>query len=203
MQIEELQSSATLALWHDGEESRITYALPFYRQPWRDLFASLAWADLSRRRGLLIGRPADYLRTLHGFWIDASPESHVAAFVNALDFLVPDGTTVLAAEEGRVIAVIDGNDRWGPSPEFANCMNYVRVQHRYGEWSEYIHLKKGSVTHRGLQVGTWVRRGQPIGTVGKTGWTDRDHLHFGVFRTDHNQQNPFGFKGLVVKFEAQ
>lgn len=50
-----------------------------------------------------------------------------------------------------------------------------------------------------IEIGQYVKKGQPIGIVGKSGWTDRDHLHFIVYRKDKNF--PFGFKSLKIKFE--
>jgi murein DD-endopeptidase MepM/ murein hydrolase activator NlpD len=50
-------------------------------------------------------------------------------------------------------------------------------------------------------IGSIVKTGQPIGFVGKTGWTDRDHLHFIVFRLEKdNPENSFGFRSLEIKF---
>ncbi|MEK7173936.1 MAG: hypothetical protein AAB710_02535 [Patescibacteria group bacterium] len=60
-----------------------------------------------------------------------------------------------------------------------------------------------SVTNLGLQIGSRVVQGQVVAIVGKTGWTDRDHLHFIVFRHDDDPDKPIPnahFKSLKVKF---
>ena len=88
----------------------------------------------------------------------------------------------------------------GDDPEFRDQLNYLTIRHENGEFSQYCHLAKGSVSAMGLRKGSIVQQGQQIATVGKTGWTDRDHLHFVVFRADSNK---FGFKSLKVRFTEE
>ncbi|MDD3774177.1 MAG: M23 family metallopeptidase [Patescibacteria group bacterium] len=61
-------------------------------------------------------------------------------------------------------------------------------------------LAKNSVSRNGLKIGDKVKKGQVIARTGKTGWTDRDHLHFIVFRLDNQIGNNHGFKSLKPKF---
>ncbi|KKT29210.1 hypothetical protein A3G55_02635 [Candidatus Giovannonibacteria bacterium RIFCSPLOWO2_12_FULL_44_25] len=141
------------------------------------------------------------MRKIGPFLTAISPHSHKGPFRWAIDFLVPDGTIVLAAENGKVIELKENSNKWGASPKFRDLLNFVTVQHKDGEYSQYCHLSKLSVSNAGLRIGSLVKKGQTIATVGKTGWTDRDHLHFIVFRGDADPKNSFGFKSLRVKFE--
>jgi len=150
---------------------------------------------------LIHGVPKDELYERDVFWCAKSPQSHMGPFLNAVDFLVPDGTPVLAAAEGEIIEVVEGNTKWGDGDQYRDTLNFMTLEHRFGELTQYCHLVKSSVTALGLRVGSKVKQGQHIATVGKTGWTDRDHLHFLAFRDDRrNQENPFGSKSLIPRF---
>jgi murein DD-endopeptidase MepM/ murein hydrolase activator NlpD len=61
-------------------------------------------------------------------------------------------------------------------------------------------LATQSFRQTGLKVGNFVKKGQQIARVGKTGWTDRDHLHFLVFKVEKLEGNPYGFYSLKVRF---
>jgi murein DD-endopeptidase MepM/ murein hydrolase activator NlpD len=122
-------------------------------------------------------------------------------FLNVVDFLIPDGTPVLAAQEGKIVELVEHNTEWGDGDKYRDTLNFMTLVHQSGELTQYCHLAKGAVSALGLQVGSGVKQGQRIATVGKTGWTDRDHLHFLAFRYDkRNPDNPFGFKSLVPRF---
>jgi murein DD-endopeptidase MepM/ murein hydrolase activator NlpD len=180
-------------LW-DNEKSKLTYNIPL------PLDEELA------RTGdkLAFDIPDEERMRIGPYTTLPSAESHQGPFKQAIDFAVLDGTPVFAAQGGEVFAIEDSNTRYGPSPEFANSLNYITIRHSNGEFSEYAHLGKDSVSNLGLRVGSSVEKGQKIGTVGKTGWTDRDHLHFLVFRLDAgttSHPNLSGFKSLVPSFE--
>lgn len=130
--------------------------------------------------------------------IENSPESHIGPFKNALDFMVPDGTLVLTAADGIIFELEDESSSWGNGPEFRDYLNYLTLAHKNGEYSQYCHLALNSVSKLGLKVGSRVKRGEIIGVVGKTGWTDSDHLHFVVYKVD--EKSLFGFKSVVPKF---
>ena len=135
-----------------------------------------------------------------------------------VDFLVPEGSSVLAAADGVVAVIVQHNQEGGPTEGYAPLMNYLTIDHGNGEFSQYCHLAPHSVSKHHIRVGSLVRAGQTIAEVGMTGWTDRPHLHFLVFRADlpipapvrpthhHSpaqqcgipQGNPDGFKSLKV-----
>jgi len=72
--------------------------------------------------------------------------------------------------------------------------NYVVIRHAGGEFSQYAHMKQGSVR---VKVGDTVTRGQVIGQLGHTGNTTEPHLHFQL--TDG--QDPMYSRGLPIVFK--
>jgi hypothetical protein len=145
---------------------------------------------------LLKDIPEDHIFKIGGFWCSKSPESHIGPFRHAIDFLMADGTPILAACDGTIIEIVEHFNTWGNGPEYADTLNYVTIQHTTSEFSQYCHLMKDSVP-KGIHVGSSVNRGDMIGKVGKTGWTDRDHLHFLVFE---GHPNKFGFRSLKIQW---
>ena len=82
-----------------------------------------------------------------------------------VDFLVPTGTSVKAAEAGHVVAA-----GWGGSYGYQ-----VVIRHADGRYTQYGHLSAISV-----RVGQSVSTGQRIGRSGSTGNVTGPHLHFEV-----------------------
>lgn len=107
----------------------------------------------------------------------ASP-AHVGKLRNAIDFMAPVGTPVLAAAEGMVMYAKDDSKSGGPSIEYWHESNFVVIAHTNGEFSRYDHLRPGSAL---VKENEQVARGQQIAEVGMTGFTYLPHLHFQVF----------------------
>ncbi len=126
-----------------------------------------------------------------------SPMTHRDAQRHAIDFLVPVGTPVYAAQAGFIEALADEHTKHGPGPQYAQFANYVTLRHENGDCSQYLHLQPGGASNFGLRLRHPVRRGQRIGTVGLTGQTDRPHLHFLVFR---GQLGPAGYQSLKIRW---
>ena len=84
---------------------------------------------------------------------------------DGIDIPARPGTPILAVRSGRVIfsGVIRG---------FGNT---VTIDHGNGFVTRYSHNSTNLV-----KKGAWVRRGQPVAKVGKTGRTNCHHLHFSV-----------------------
>lgn len=143
--------------------------------------------------------PEERLYRLGPFYCDTSPDTHHGRFLNAIDFIVRDGSYVHAARGGILIDVVEEHDVYGDDPSYADSLNYVTIDHEDGLFSQYAHLEKGSVQRQGVYVGKRVVRGQVIGVVGKTGWVNfedmGDHLHFMVFRELRNS-----FESVPVTF---
>ncbi len=72
--------------------------------------------------------------------------------------------------------------------------NYVILRHAGGEYSQYAHLKQGSVK---VKAGDKVTRGQVIGQLGHTGNSTEPHLHFQL--TDG--PDPMYSRGLPIVFK--
>ena len=82
-----------------------------------------------------------------------------------VDFAAPEGTPVVAVNDGRVAAVA----------EYFFPGRLVLIDHGLGLYTLYFHLRDALVTD-----GDRVTRGQSIGTVGATGRATGPHLHFGA-----------------------
>jgi murein DD-endopeptidase MepM/ murein hydrolase activator NlpD len=107
-----------------------------------------------------------------------SSPAHVGKLRNAIDFLVPEHTPVLAATKGIVTYVKDDSNIGGPSPVYWNYTNFIAIMHANEEYSRYDHLAPQSSR---IRLGQAVSEGQVIAEVGMTGYTFRPHLHFQVF----------------------
>ncbi|MGD0328667.1 MAG: M23 family metallopeptidase [Minisyncoccia bacterium] len=192
MDIKDLGKWAASPLW-DGETSLGSYIYPLRIK-----------SAIARKEGerLSIGIPPDEIYRLRHFFCAKSPGSHISCFAEAIDFLVPDGTSVLAAAKGMVIEVQNHSQQWGPTEEFRDYLNYITIEHDSGEYTQYCHLGQFSVAKNNLRIGSRVNRGQQIAVVGKTGWTDRDHLHFVVFKLVKNE-SPFPIKSLKPRFKTK
>lgn len=56
--------------------------------------------------------------------------------------------------------------------------NYVTIKHNTGLYSNYYHMKDGSVV---VKKGQEISKGSKIGYMGSTGNSTGNHLHFGVY----------------------
>jgi murein DD-endopeptidase MepM/ murein hydrolase activator NlpD len=99
----------------------------------------------------------------------------------AVDFAMPEGTTVRAARSGQVIEYRDDSNVGGDSRDFEHDANEVVISHGDGTYANYVHLKEHGVL---VKLGQKVSVGTPIGLSGNTGWSSRPHLHFGIFRVN-------------------
>jgi len=120
--------------------------------------------------------------------------AHIGPFRGAMDFSVDIGTPTLSPLGGKVTEVVDWNDRYGPTEEFINDANYITIKHRNGEFSQVLHLAKGSAR---VQIGDKIRTGQEIAISGNSGWMTKPHLHMFVFKNLKDG----GFKGLEIQFK--
>jgi hypothetical protein len=105
------------------------------------------------------------------------------------------GVDVIAAAEGRVVAVRDGQpdvsvrDSGKDAIRGVECGNGVRIAHSEGFETQYCHLARGSVR---VQPGQDVGAGHPLGRVGLSGLTEYPHLHFTV-RREGRVVDPFAY----------
>ncbi len=108
----------------------------------------------------------------------ASSPAHIGKLRNAVDFLAPMRTSVLAAADGIVTYVEYSFNIGGPDYSYWKFSNFIVIGHHNGEYTRYDHLDfNSSLVH----VNQEVKCGQEIGKVGLTGFTFTPHLHFQVF----------------------
>ncbi len=98
-------------------------------------------------------------------------------FHNGVDMAAPNGSPILAAYDGEVIAA-------SYSPTMGN---YIMIDHGDGLITIYMHASSVSVAQ-----GTMVARGEQIGCVGSTGRSTGPHLHFSV-RLNGSYVSPWNY----------
>lgn len=105
------------------------------------------------------------------------PTLGVQQFHNGIDMAAPNGSPILAAESGTVIAAA-----------YSSTMgNYIMINHGNGLYTIYMHASALYVS-----TGQTVTRGQKIAAVGSTGRSTGPHLHFSV-RRNGAYVNPWNF----------
>lgn len=95
---------------------------------------------------------------------------------NGIDIGAPNGTPIYAAAAGTVVVAL-GNGGYN-----GGYGNYVVLRHENGTQTLYAHMTSVQTT-----TGATVEKGAQIGTVGNTGKSTGNHLHFEV----RGASNPF------------
>ena len=99
------------------------------------------------------------------------------------------GVNVLAAKDGKVARIRDGEDDKMKSrkdidvieEQNKNCGNGIMIDHGQAVFSQYCHLKNGSIT---VQPGDEVKQGDVIAQIGNSGATEMPHLHISFYWED-------------------
>ncbi len=105
-------------------------------------------------------------------------------FHNGVDYGIPIGTQILAAEDGIVqMAGNNGKLQYG---------KYILIRHDNGLSTIYAHLSRQIV-----KTGTEVKRGEIIGYSGNTGYAFGPHLHFGAYLSSTVKLQQVSGAGLV------
>jgi murein DD-endopeptidase MepM/ murein hydrolase activator NlpD len=107
----------------------------------------------------------DLERISSGFSMRIHPIYRINKFHYGMDFVAPVGTAVYATADGVVTM----------ASEYLGYGNYIKIDHGYEYETAYGHLNS-----IGVRKGQKVVRGQVIGTVGNTGISTGDHLHYEV-----------------------
>lgn len=103
---------------------------------------------------------------------------HIGKLRNAIDFIVPQNTPVLASADGIVTSIKDDSNVGGAHPSYWIYTNFITIMHSNGEYTRYDHLAYHSSK---VKLAQHVRVGEEIAKVGMTGYTYIPHLHFQVF----------------------
>lgn len=119
-----------------------------------------------------------------------------------IDFFAIEGQRpyrVVAAAAGRVMAIQDSFGEQQSGRAAAECRNnYVWIEHANGEWTNYSHLARGSVSELAkLKVGDFVTAGAFIGHEGAVGCAMLDHVQVAV----PNQRTPIDSGGFLLDNE--
>jgi len=109
---------------------------------------------------------------------------------NAIDFILPSGTPILAAKSGIVYLTKHDSDAYIKDMaemekisetelmEFSErCTNFVCIDHEDGTFAQYLHLDQQAV----VQVGQKVEESEIIGYCGISGFTKEPQLHLSAF----------------------
>ena len=96
---------------------------------------------------------------------------------HAVDFRMPEGTPVVAARDGVVIAAEWRHEGGARRQSPHNQGNMVGVRHADGTLATYAHLEHAGVS---VEAGEEIWAGRIVGYSGSTGYVSGPHLHFAV-----------------------
>ena len=124
--------------------------------------------------------PIESGRVIQGPFNPDPDASHYQAYAWDLD--ADEGTIIFAARGGRVRYVEDMRNENCPDLknqglDYSQCRgNRLILEHQDGTVANYLHLLTGAAFP---EHGDKVKRGDPIGLTGNTGWSSGPHLHWG------------------------
>lgn len=122
--------------------------------------------------------------------------SHRGELEHAIDWAMPEGSTVCAARDGKVVEIkVDSNEGGRDRVKYFDKANFISIEHADGTVGQYYHLKQNGAS---VKLGQAVKAGEPIGLSGATGFTNRPHLHFHVRMPVDGKT----FKTLPIKFKT-
>ncbi len=113
--------------------------------------------------------------------------SHRDFHFYAWDFVMANGTEILAARDGLVVKVEDNFDWIGLDS------NVLIIEHEDGARSAYAHIRHSSSL---VKVGERVIQGQPIALSGMVGQTIFPHVHFYVINKTGTSSIPISFSDV-------
>jgi len=119
----------------------------------------------------------DLIYISSGFSMRVHPIYKVKKFHYGMDFVAKEGTPIYATADGKVTM----------AQPYLGYGNFVKIEHGDGIATAYGHLHS-----IGVKRGQNVVRGQIIGTLGNTGISTGDHLHYEVM-VNHRPVNPINF----------
>jgi murein DD-endopeptidase MepM/ murein hydrolase activator NlpD len=139
-----------------------------------------------------INRPVSIMQSYNGSFSHRKTSSR-----HAIDFDMQVGDTIYAADAGRVVGIIKNYQYGGANPRWRPYANFVTVYNSSANWfTQYVHLQQNGVL---VKLGDSVAAGDPVGIVGVTGYTSKEHLHFNVFKSVNEEKSmisiPTNFDG--------
>ena len=114
----------------------------------------------------------DVMTSKYGYRIH--PIRKVQSFHTGVDLVVISisNPRIVSIESGVVSNVMLNHNAYGNAVEICHFLEDGNVIYSF-----YAHLKDNSVS---VVAGDIVEKGQTIGTMGSTGWSTGDHLHFEI-----------------------
>ena len=117
-----------------------------------------------------ISHDSEYVSPLDGYVTDSfgsrvNPVTQEESFHYGIDIAAAEGTTITAARSGQ--AVYCGDDEY--------YGNYIILKHAEDIFTVYGHCKEILI-----KEGDMIEVGDEIGTVGSSGQSTGNHLHFGI-----------------------
>ena len=171
--------------YHRPRLSRLRYQFPLQKLS--------ATTDPSKK---LFDRLQGEIKKIGLFTVEIGSPTHVGPHSAGIDFIVPEDSAVLAAADGQVVEVVNNFSIPKPFRKIGNYrltrifrggFNYITIRHfeqGVEEFTQYGHLKKDSADCR---CGQKIKAGEIIARTGWSGWMDRPHLHFIVYRRGTKQ----------------
>jgi murein DD-endopeptidase MepM/ murein hydrolase activator NlpD len=89
--------------------------------------------------------------------------------------------------------VVSGITREGNTSDGNGWGNHVIIKSVINNKTYYIlyaHLKDVSIPANSASNGYYIHKGQQIGTVGNTGWSEGAHLHFEIRNSTNKSDEP-------------
>jgi len=139
--------------------------------------------DLASRTPSILPVPAAVSEPAAFFGPRTSPWTGQEEFFCGLDLAAPEGTPILAPADGRVI--FTGRARRESAPRLWQFGSLVVLAHGPEAATLFGHLSRIEVRR-----GDLVRRGQRLGTVGKSGWAVSPRLHYELWTPQEGAWRP-------------
>ncbi|HVT45856.1 MAG TPA: M23 family metallopeptidase [Thermoanaerobaculia bacterium] len=130
-------------------------------------------ADMVKHTPSILPIPSDQFVLTSPFGSRVNPFTRAADFHKGLDLAAPKGTAIFAAADG--VVTFSGRYPLRQSVNWWRYGNVVVVNHNDRFITIYAHCDAVNV-----RPGQQVKQGQTIATVGSTGWSTNDHLHYEV-----------------------
>jgi len=91
-----------------------------------------------------------------------------------------ENVDIFAPADGIVVAMVEGmgNDFASGVP---NWGNFVKIDHGGDVYTLSAHMLRGSINVAGIKLGSRVMRGQRIGKMNNSGYSNGSHNHFEVY----------------------
>jgi len=120
----------------------------------------------------------DLTRFASGYGFRIHPIYRTKKMHTGIDLTAPTGTVIYASGDGRIESAEYTLGGYGKR---------IIIDHGFGFKTLYAHLNDIRV-----KTGTYVKRGEIIGTVGSSGRSTAPHLHYEVFKNNHTE-NPINY----------